>query len=74
MGHGLQNHAVPEPAIGGMEYPPTSIGVLERKYPVYQPKAIQCAPCMEYFPTFGLNVWYINVGKYSIHGAFGYGK
>jgi hypothetical protein len=23
------------------------------------------APCMEYLPTFG------NVGKYSIHGAYG---
>ena len=26
-------------------------------------------PCMEYLPTFGLNVWYINVGKYTIHGV-----
>jgi len=23
-----------------------------------------------YLPTFGLNYW-VNVGKYSIHGAFG---
>ena len=33
-------------------------------------------PCMAYLPTFGLNFWLkfmVNVGKYTIHGSYGYG-
>ena len=42
---------------------------------------IPYAPCMEYLPTFGslgsfiymyIDIYRVNVGKYSIHGASGY--
>jgi hypothetical protein len=34
---------------------------------------IPYAPCMEYLPTFG-RFFGVNVGKYSIHRASGYGE
>ena len=30
------------------------------------------AQCMVHLPIFGLSLWYLNVGKYTIHRASGY--